>query len=91
MIAFTLLVLLWFGLLYWFLRTESGLSLRAVIVAHQVAAPVLGSVVYYLLISLGLAIGLKPADLKLVTGVFVLLMLALPALKKRSQVETLRE
>ena len=45
---------------------------------------------YYLLISLGLAIGLKPADLKLATGVFVLLTLALPALRKGAQPEVMR-
>ena len=60
-------------------------------VARQVAAPVLGSLVYYQLISLGLALGLKPADLKLVTGVFVLLTLALPALRKGAQPEVLRD
>ncbi|MGE0802569.1 MAG: ABC transporter permease [Lautropia sp.] len=60
-------------------------------VTRQIAAPVLGSVVYYQLVSLGLALGLKPADLKLATGVFVLLTLALPALKKGSAPETLRE
>lgn len=158
--AFAILVLAVLGLLYWFLRTESGLSLRAVgvnqalvpslrinpwtwiiaglalanglsglagavvvqlqgfadvqmgfgvlitglaaviigetligrdTVARQVGAPVLGSVIYYQLISLGLALGLKPADLKLATGVFVLLTLALPALKKGAQPETLRD
>ncbi len=159
-LAFAILVLAVLGLLYWFLRTESGLSLRAVgvnqalvpslrinpwtwiiaglalanglsglagavvvqlqgfadvqmgfgvlitglaaviigetligrdTVARQVGAPVLGSVIYYQLISLGLALGLKPADLKLATGVFVLLTLALPALKKGAQPETLRD
>lgn len=61
-------------------------------VARQVIAPVLGSVVYYQLVSLGLALGLKPADLKLATGVFVLLTLALPALKNKGlAVETLHE
>lgn len=60
-------------------------------VARQIAAPVLGSLVYYQLISLGLALGLRPADLKLATGVFVLLTLALPALKKGAQAELLRD
>lgn len=59
-------------------------------ITRQIAAPVLGSVLYYQLISVGLAIGLKPADLKLATGVFVLLTLALPALRKDSQPEALR-
>jgi putative ABC transport system permease protein len=60
-------------------------------VARQVLAPVIGSLVYYQIVSLGLAIGLKPADLKLATGVFVLLTLALPAMKKGAQPELLRE
>lgn len=59
-------------------------------IPRQIAAPILGSVIYYQLISLGLAIGLKPADLKLATGVFVLLTLALPALRKDTQQEVVR-
>jgi putative ABC transport system permease protein len=158
--AFTVLMVGLAGVLVWFLRTEAGLSLRAVgvnqalapslridpwtwivaglalanglaglagavvvqlqgfadvqmgfgvlitglaaviigetligrdTVARQVAAPVLGSLVYYQLISLGLALGLKPADLKLATGVFVLLTLALPALRQGATREVLRE
>jgi len=159
-IAVGVLVLIVLALLYWFLRTESGLSLRAVgvnqalvpslrinpfvwiiaglalanglsglagavvvqlqgfadvqmgfgalitglaaliigetligrdSVGRQIGAPVLGSLVYYQLISLGLALGLRPADLKLATGVFVLLTLALPAFKKGAQTEMLRD
>ena len=60
-------------------------------VARQLAAPVLGSIVYYQLVSLGLALGLKPADLKLATGLFVLVTLALPALKRGSEPERMRE
>ncbi|HYF17705.1 MAG TPA: ABC transporter permease [Ramlibacter sp.] len=60
-------------------------------VARQVAAPMVGSLVYYQIVSLGLAIGLKPADLKLATGIFVLLTLALPALKKGAQAELVRD
>jgi len=52
---------------------------------------VIGSIVYYQLVSLGLALGLKPADLKLATGLFVLVTLALPALKRGSEPEKLRE
>ena len=48
---------------------------------RQLAAPVVGSAIYYQLISLCLTIGLKPADLKLATGLFVLLMLGLPQLR----------
>lgn len=51
-------------------------------VLRQLAAPLLGSIVYYQLVSLGLSMGLKPADLKLATGLFVLVTLALPALRR---------
>ena len=60
-------------------------------VPRQLAAPLLGSVVYYQLVSLGLALGLKPADLKLATGLFVLATLALPALRRGGEPERLRE
>jgi len=60
-------------------------------VARQLAAPLVGSIVYYQLVSLGLALGLKPADLKLVTGLFVLATLALPALRRGAEPERLRE
>jgi putative ABC transport system permease protein len=60
-------------------------------VLRQVAAPVLGSIVYYQLVSLGLALGLKPADLKLATGIFVLVTLALPAMRRGTQPERMRE
>jgi putative ABC transport system permease protein len=60
-------------------------------VYRQLAAPVLGSLVYYQLVSLGLALGLKPADLKLATGLFVLVTLALPALRRGAEPERLRE
>ena len=46
-------------------------------VARQVAAPFVGSIIYYQVISAGLAAGVNPSDLKLVTGLFVLGMLAL--------------
>jgi putative ABC transport system permease protein len=51
-------------------------------VVAQVAAPFVGSVVYYQAISLGLAVGVNPSDLKLVTALFVLATLALPVLRK---------
>ena len=160
LVAFTILAASAISLLYWFLNTESGLSLRAVganktlspslridpwfwtiaglslaggcaglagavvvqlqgfadvqmgfgvlitglaaliigetligrrTVARQLVAPLLGSIVYYQLISLGLAIGLKPADLKLATGVFVLLTLALPALRSGNEHESMKD
>lgn len=49
-------------------------------VRRQLAAPFAGAVVYYQLISVCLAAGLPPGDLKIATGVFVLVMLAAPTL-----------
>jgi len=55
-------------------------------VARQLMAPVVGSIVYYQLISLGLATGLHPSDLKFLTGLFVLATLGLPLLTGRSKI-----
>lgn len=41
-------------------------------ILRQVLAPVIGSVVYFQLISLALALGFQPSDLKLVTALFVI-------------------
>jgi putative ABC transport system permease protein len=49
-------------------------------VRHQILAPFVGAVIYYQLISVCLAMGLPPGDLKIATGVFVLIMLAAPSL-----------
>jgi putative tryptophan/tyrosine transport system permease protein len=54
-------------------------------VVRQLLAPFAGTLVYYQLISLCLIAGLPPGDLKLATGLFVLLMLALPTLRSRPQ------
>ncbi|MCU0596186.1 MAG: ABC transporter permease [Desulfobacterota bacterium] len=51
-------------------------------VFRQLAAPFMGAIVYYQLVSLCLAAGMPPPDLKLATGVFVLIMLALPSLRR---------
>ncbi|MFM0304263.1 ABC transporter permease [Paraburkholderia sediminicola] len=54
---------------------------------RQVIAPVLGSIIYFQLISAVLAIGFQPSDLKLVTALFVLLtLLSMAARKKRASV-----
>lgn len=50
-------------------------------VLAQLAAPFAGSVVYYQVISLGLAAGVHPSDLKLVTALFVLATLGVPAMR----------
>ena len=50
-------------------------------ILQQALAPFVGSIVYYQVISAGLALGVHPSDLKLVTGLFVLIMLALPKRK----------
>jgi putative ABC transport system permease protein len=54
-------------------------------VLRQFAAPFIGSIVYYQLVSLALALGLLPSDLKFVTGIFVLAALALPRLVRKSE------
>ncbi|MEO5325600.1 ABC transporter permease [Mesorhizobium sp. CC13] len=51
-------------------------------VFRQLAAPFVGAIVYYQLVSFCLAAGMPPPDLKLATGLFVLAMLALPSLKR---------
>jgi putative ABC transport system permease protein len=60
-------------------------------VLRQVLAPVAGSLVYFQAVSLGLALGLHPSDLKLATAAFVLLALGLPALRGRAGREVVRE
>ena len=52
---------------------------------RQVTAPVLGSVVYFQLISLVLAFGFKPSDLKMVTALFVLGTLLMLANKRKAK------
>lgn len=44
-----------------------------------------GSVVYKLIISIGLRLGLAPTDLKMATGAMVILALGIPALKKEKE------
>ncbi|GGE25785.1 putative ABC transport system permease protein [Gemmobacter megaterium] len=51
-------------------------------ITRQLLAPVIGAAIYYQFVSLGLSLGLHPSDLKLVTAVFVLLTLGLPALRR---------
>lgn len=53
-------------------------------VLRQVLAPFVGSVVYYQVISLGLAAGVHPSDLKLVTALFVLATLAIPVIRGKA-------
>ena len=60
-------------------------------VLRQLLAPIAGALAYYQLVSLCLSLGLAPADLKLATGLFVLIMLALPALRRGGGVPQLRE
>lgn len=60
-------------------------------VLRQLAAPFVGATVYYQLVSLCLAAGMPPPDLKLATGLFVLTMLALPSLKRSRAPAAARE
>ncbi len=48
-------------------------------------AALVGSVVYKFIISIGLRLGLAPTDLKLATGIMVILALGVPALKKEKE------
>jgi len=62
---------------------------------RQLLAPFAGTLIYYQLISILLVVGLPSGDLKLATGLFVLVMLALPSLKGKGgglmPRETMRE
>ena len=51
-------------------------------VLRQLLAPFVGSIIYYQLVSLCLAAGMPPPNLKLATGLFVLVMLALPSIRR---------
>ncbi|MBU2499556.1 MAG: ABC transporter permease [Proteobacteria bacterium] len=48
-------------------------------------AAVVGSIIYKLIISIGLRLGLAPTDLKMATGVMVILALGIPALRKEKE------
>jgi putative ABC transport system permease protein len=54
--------------------------------ARQLLAPIIGAVVYFQIVSLALALGLQPSDLKLLTGLFVLAMLGMSFLAGRGAV-----
>lgn len=62
---------------------------------RQLLAPFVGAIVYYQLISICLSAGLPPGDLKIATGLFVIVMLAAPTLRRRggnrSERESFRE
>jgi len=51
-------------------------------VQRMTLAALVGSIIYKFIISLGLRLGLAPTDLKMATGVMVILALGIPALKK---------
>jgi putative ABC transport system permease protein len=53
-------------------------------IQQQLVAPVVGSIIYYQIVSICLAIGLAPTDLKLASGVLVLVMLALSHVAQRN-------
>ncbi len=56
--------------------------LKARTVGMNTLAAIVGSFVYRLTITVGLWLGLAPTDLKMATGVMVILALGIPALKK---------
>jgi len=54
-------------------------------VQRMTLAAIVGSIIYKLIISLGLRLGLAPTDLKLATAVMVILALGIPALRKEKE------
>jgi putative tryptophan/tyrosine transport system permease protein len=54
-------------------------------VGRMTLAAIVGSVVYKLIIAIGLRLGLAPTDLKMATGVMVILALGIPALKSKKE------
>ncbi|MBN2125613.1 MAG: ABC transporter permease [Deltaproteobacteria bacterium] len=54
-------------------------------VQRMTLAAVVGSIIYKFIISIGLRLGLAPTDLKLATGIMVILALGVPALKKEKE------
>jgi len=56
--------------------------LGAKTVQRMTLAAFVGSIIYKFIISVGLRLGLAPTDLKMATGVMVVLALGIPALKK---------
>jgi len=54
-------------------------------VQRMTLAAVAGSIIYKLIISIGLRLGLAPTDLKMATGIMVILALGIPALKKEKE------
>ncbi len=59
--------------------------LKARSVGMNTLAAILGSIVYRLIITVGLWLGLAPTDLKMATGVMVILALGFPALKNENE------
>lgn len=53
-------------------------------ILRQVLGPFVGSIAYYQIVSFGLAAGVHPSDLKLVTAIFVIATLAIPTVRKKS-------
>ena len=54
-------------------------------IQRMTLAAVIGSIIYKMIISVGLRLGLAPTDLKMATGVMVILALGIPALKKEKE------
>ena len=54
-------------------------------VGKMTLAALVGSIIYKLIISIGLRLGLAPTDLKMATGIMVIIALGIPALKKQKE------
>ena len=54
-------------------------------IQRMTLAAIVGSIIYKMIISIGLRLGLAPTDLKMATGAMVILALGIPALKKEKE------
>ncbi len=59
-------------------------TLKISSVAGQLSLVILGSVLFQLVLAMALSLGVNPNLLKLITALFVLIIVAIPALKKRT-------
>jgi putative ABC transport system permease protein len=62
---------------------EALIGIRTV--ERMTFAAIVGSIIYKFIIALGLRLGLAPTDLKLATGIMVILALGIPAIKKEKE------
>lgn len=57
----------------------------------QITAPVIGAIIYFQIIAMALALGLKPSDLKLLTGLFIIATLTFPIINEQRKKKHLKK